>query len=254
MLKTLITFIFSFFIVNLGIARELIVISDLDDTLRMANVESIPRAAVRIIHGVKPFESMQLLLNDIKAQNPEAKFYYISNSLHLFYDAKKWIRNYNFPEGAVLQRPLRVSPKVFKPRELRKIAGIHGRDAQYILFGDNVEKDPEFYQDFLRELAINDAHVFIRDARLIFTQHGPQVSFYQHERQVLTHPSLSMISGPTKALIRAMDLSKLVPKYLFDNLKRRLARACYPGRNNRLCREEAAREVGEIAEDLAGAQ
>ena len=150
-------------------AKELVIISDLDETIRVANIENKAKAGLKLIGGVKPYEGLRAIFNEIKAKNPDAKFYYLSNSYPFLYNGDKWTAENGFPEGKSLQRSLKDKSTEFKPKKLKEIAAAHP-DATFLMFGDNVEHDPQFYREFLADTHITDVQVFIRDARLRFVK------------------------------------------------------------------------------------
>ena len=225
-------------------AKELIIISDLDETLRVANVEHHVKAGLKLIGGVKPYEGMQAIFNEIKAKNPDAKFYYLSNSYPFLYNGEKWTEKHGFPEGVVFQRCLKDKSAEFKPRKLKEIAAAHP-DASLLMFGDNIEHDPKFYREFLAETQITDAQVFIRDARLIFTEE-PGMTYFQTEDQITDDLNMS---AETTAAVRALDFNKLVPKFLLKNLRKRLVETC-KSNGVESCSEAADKRVQEVVETI----
>lgn len=216
------------------LARELVVISDLDETLRVANVEHHVKAGLKLIAGVKPYEGMQAIFAEIKAKNPDAKFYYLSNSFTFLYSGERWTDKHEFPEGVVYQRSLGDQSESFKPKMLKEIAAAHP-GAELLMFGDNIEHDPKFYREFLAETQITDAKVFIRDARLIFSEE-PGMTYFQTENQITDDLNLSQ---ETTDKVRNLPFNKLVPKFLLKNLRKRLIETCKSAPVTGDCREEA---------------
>jgi phosphatidate phosphatase APP1 len=221
-------------------AKELVIISDLDETLRMANAEKLVKAAGKLIIGVKPYEGMRAIFSEIKAKNPEAKFYYLSNSYHFLYNADKWTAKNGFPKGKCFQRRLKKDQsKTFKPRKLKEIASAHP-DASFLLFGDNVEHDPQFYRGLITDSQIADARIFIRDARLVFTQ-KEDMTYFQTEDQITDDLNMS---NETTATVRNLAFNKLVPKFLLKNLQKRLIKECKTAFES--CEQSAKRRVLEV--------
>lgn len=222
------------------LAKELVVISDLDETLRMANAEHLAQAAGKLLVGVKPYPAMQAIFNEIKANHPEVKFYYLSNSYNFLYNADKWTAENGFPKGTSFQRCFKKDEsETFKPIKLREIVAAHP-DATFLLFGDNVENDPKFYRGLMAETQIKDARIFIRDARLIFTQ-ADDMTYYQTEDQITDDLNMS---AATTNLVKNLPFNKLVPKFLLKNLKKRLIKECKTAAVN--CTEAAERRVLEV--------
>ena len=228
-------------------ARELVVISDLDETLRIANVENHAKAGLRLLAGVKPYEGLTTIFQDIKLKNPDAKFYYLSNSYTFLYNGKKWTRDNGLPEGESFQRCLKDKMENFKPEKLREIAKNHP-DATFLMFGDNIEKDPDFYKQFKEENQLHDSQIFIRDARLIFPQENG-FTYFQTDSQIVDDLNVS----PEAALkVNALTLSQMVPRFLFRNLRKRLIQECEAAAGN--CTELADSRIQEVTELLSPAQ
>jgi phosphatidate phosphatase APP1 len=242
-MKQFLVFILVLTHVQLASAKELIIISDLDETIREANIENKTKAGLKLLSGVKAYEGLKIIFNEIKLTNPDVKFYYLSNSYPFLYNGDKWTTKNGFPEGTIYQRCLKDKSDEFKPKKLKEIALAHP-DAQLILFGDNIEHDPGFYKNFLAETQIKDAQVFIRDARLEFTQ-DLGVTYFQTEAQIT---EALEISEATSSAVKNLAFNKLVPKYLLKNLKKRLIKECKQTATN--CSEAASRRVLEVIDLL----
>lgn len=220
-------------------AKELVIISDLDETLRMANIENKAKAGLKLLGGVKPYEGLRSIFNEIKVKNPEATFYYLSNSYPFLYDGDKWTGENDFPEGNILQRCLKDKSMEFKPKKLKEIAAKHP-DATFLMFGDNIEHDPKFYRDFLAETQIKDVQIFIRDARLIFSEEA-NLTYFQTEAQITDDLNMSQ---ETTNIVNTLAFNKLVPRFLLKNLKKRLVKECKNAIGT--CAEAADRRVLEV--------
>ncbi|MBA2406063.1 MAG: DUF2183 domain-containing protein [Bdellovibrionales bacterium] len=225
------------------LAKELVIISDLDETLRIANIENKAKAGLKLVSGVKPYQGLVKIFQEIKAKNPDAIFYYLSNSYPFLYKGDKWVAENDLPEGKVLQRCLKDKSDEFKPRKLKEIAAAHPY-ATFLMFGDNVEHDPKFYRKFLAETQIIDVQVFIRDARLIFTQEE-NMTYFQTEAQITDDLNMS---EETSAAVRNLAFNKLVPKFLLKNLKKRLIKECKTAAVS--CVESAERRVLEVIDQI----
>ncbi len=224
-------------------AKELVIISDLDETIRIANVENKFKAGLNILTGVKPYEGLRAIFKELKRKNPDAKFYYLSNSFPFIYSGRRWTKKNGFPEGTTFQRSLKDKSVNFKPGKLKEIAAAHP-DASFLMFGDNVERDPQFYRDFLAETQIKEAQVFIRDARLIFTQETG-MTYFQTEAQITDE---LMMSDETSSLVKNLAFHKLVPRFLIKNLKKRLIKQCKTTLMS--CEEFATKRVSEVIERI----
>ena len=228
---------------QIALARELVVISDLDETLRMANIEHKLKAGVKLVTGVKPYEGLRAIFNELKAKNPDIKFYYLSNSYPFLYNGDKWTDKNGFPDGVILQRRLKDKSDSFKPRKLKEIAARHP-DASFLLFGDNVEHDPKFYRNFLADSQLNDIQIFIRDARLEFSEE-PNMTYFQTDAQITDDLNMSQ---ETTEIVNNLAFNKLVPRFLLKNLKKRLIKSCKNPLES--CRVEAERRVLQVIDQL----
>ena len=241
-MKFLISLFFILFSYSL-LAKELVIISYLDETLRMADVEKKGKAFLKLVGGVKSYPAMEKIFNHIKNQNPEAKFYYLSNSYTILYNGNRWIKKYNFPVGKVIQRRLfKDKAEIFKPAKLKSIVAAHP-DAHFVMFGDNIEKDPEFYHDLINEMKMKDFDVYIRDARLTYP-HIPGMTVFQNEAQIAP----KLVSTEVESDIRKLGIEKMVPSFLFRNLKSRMMKDCDVTRT--ICRARANLEAQAIREAL----
>lgn len=239
MTSKLTLFFMLFFSAHSLFAKELVIVSDLDETLKMANVEYKTKAALKLITGVKPYEGLKAIFKEL-GQSNEVKFYYLSNSYIFTYSGKIWTQKHGLPAGTVYQRCLKDKSDTFKPKKLREIVAAHP-DASFIFFGDNIERDPKFYGELLAESNI-DARIFIRDARLIFP-YDPQITHYQTEEQITDDLNMSL---QTSTQIHDMEFNKLVPTYLLKNLKKRLIETCKNSKET--CIEVAEKRVQEVIE------
>jgi phosphatidate phosphatase APP1 len=235
----------AFFILSsqLVLAKELVVISDLDETLRMANVEKKFKAGVKIVTGVKVYKGLKSIFQEIKAKNPEVTFYYLSNSYRFLYNGDTWTTKNDLPKGIVYQRAIKDKSDTFKPIKLKEIVGKHP-NASFLLFGDNIERDPIFYRNLIEETKLSDVQVFIRDARLIFNGE-PNMIYYQTEAQITDDLNMS---EATKAFVQNLSFHELVPRFLLKNLEYRIKKSCQGTR--RFCHRLAERKVKEVAETI----
>lgn len=218
--------------------QNYVVIADLDETVRMANVENKPAAGFRLMKGVRPYQGMRLVLQKL-AQRDDVVFVYLSNSFNFLYDAKKWLRKHHLPAGSVYQRMIGDKKKTFKPRILKRLYERYGSSPQYYLFGDNIEDDVRFYRDFLWQKPVFGLAI-IRDAKLEFPAGDGQITYFQHEKQLIQEFELS------PELFQKISSTQLVPTYLKRNLRKRLYRVCRKNQVMSVCQRYSKK----LAQDL----
>lgn len=226
-----------------AVRAELVIISDMDETTRIANIEKKVKAGVKLIGGVKPYEGLKAIYNEIQQTQPDTKFYYLSNSFPFLYDGVKWKKENGFPEGVVMQRCIGDKSDSFKTQKLKEIAAAHP-NASFLLFGDNIEHDPDFYREFAATHPQLNMKIFIRDARLIFPREENMI-YFQTEAQITDDLNMS---EETTQLVKTLPFHKLVPNFLIKNLRKRLIKACKNAVEN--CRETANARVMQVIEEI----
>jgi phosphatidate phosphatase APP1 len=151
---------------SFNLSAKLVIISDLDETLRISKTHNYLLSLTEIIKGVKSFDQMKVLFNQLQ-KDEQADFIYISASYYKFYNGAKWIRKQGFPTGKVYQKPkLTLSSKEFKLQMLEKLFKNGDFDASdnFLFFGDNSSHDEQVYTEFKAKYGLN-GDIFIRDIK-----------------------------------------------------------------------------------------
>lgn len=131
-------------------AAPVVIVSDIDDTLKIAYVKSIPGSIAAAFDTTAVFRGMPALLTAL-AQTNQAPVYYLSNAPESRMGAKhrEFLGNNAFPPGfAILRTDL--DKDVHKITNLRLIARKEQPQIM-ILIGDNGEMDISTYDTFRRE-------------------------------------------------------------------------------------------------------
>ena len=151
-----------------------LVVSDIDDTIKITDVLERPALIARTF--LKPFDAVPGMADLYKRwadQNPSTAFCYMSASpWQLFPALNAFLQDAGFPRGVVELKRFRVkdrsffslfqSPAVFKTPLLDALV----RDfpqRTFILVGDAGEKDPEIYGAFARAHPQQIGHIYIRE-------------------------------------------------------------------------------------------
>lgn len=204
--------------------KEIIVVSDLDETLRQSNVEKILHAGFQLILGVSPYEGLKLILNDIEENKTNVTFYYLSNSYYALYNAQTWLELNGFPKGKIFQRKPTDRSRSFKLYALDEIFQKHPKDAIYWLIGDNVENDPLIYESFSIKYGSKvDVWTFLRDALLNQVQSSEKIRYFIHEKEIQKYFGLS---EQTIDQLKSLPEEEVVPDYLLDNFRNRFLSDC----------------------------
>lgn len=139
-----------------------IVISDIDDTLKISHVLDRLDALDYALLTDNVFGGMSTLFRLIEHQDTTLKFYYVSNAPTdlMQFAHEEFISINNFPEGPVRLRE-GFFQSDFKITEIRKIIQDENPD-DVILIGDNGERDAEIYAQIGFERPGLRFHTYIR--------------------------------------------------------------------------------------------
>lgn len=124
-----------------------IVISDIDDTIKVAHIRSKTDKLITAFKTNNIFLGMADVYEKIKLHNKDAKVFYISNApeslMKLSHHAL--VSNGHFPNDGILLRTKGASETEFKHIALEKLIK-EQNPSTVVLFGDNGEHDVNFYQ------------------------------------------------------------------------------------------------------------
>lgn len=227
-------------------SKEIVIVSDLDETLRRADVEHYVKAGVKLIGGIKPYKGLSEIFRDLADSNADIKFYYLSNSYPFLYNGVKWTQKNNLPEGVVFQRSLKDKSETFKPEKLKEIHSKHP-EAEFLFFGDNVEHDPKFYLEFAKSEGLKNYRILIRDAMFDFPSTS-EITYFQTDKQLIKSFSLKQ---ETEEKIESLSFKELVPKYLLTNYKYRILKECRKSKESQ-CEKKSKEATAEVKEILLG--
>lgn len=159
--------LFSFLTVLLvssfGFAQTLLV-SDVDDTIKLANVQSYAGSARYAVDSKSRFMGMSELYQLLLLDNPDLQIVYLTKApswlmqkTHL-----SFLKNGKFPEGRYIPRK-DLTGSNHKIETLRALLP-EIRPKKVILIGDNGEKDATIYRQIVSEFASTgiEFHQFIR--------------------------------------------------------------------------------------------
>ena len=179
-MKHFVVVFFVLLIVQLSNSKTLIV-SDVDDTIKVAHVLYKTDALLRATDATTPFVGMAQLYEAIIQQAPsQTKMVYLSNAPELVLDSpimrqshERFLAANHFPVGdLILRDQLPVSShKLTKIRELI----LNEKPDQVILFSDNGESDADVYHQITIENAANSIH-FVTFIRLLYSSHASILS------------------------------------------------------------------------------
>ncbi|MBF0361636.1 MAG: hypothetical protein HQK49_11530 [Oligoflexia bacterium] len=140
---------------NQNSLANVIVVSDLDDTLRMTDVRNTGNAIVNHIIGIRPFQMLIDIYQQIKeyyeSTGDQVMFYYLSSSPRIV-DIKDWLKFHGAPEGIVRQRGFLEffeRGSKYKSKELKKFLKQYIEQHKIRSFAKNFVESEEF-RDLLK--------------------------------------------------------------------------------------------------------
>lgn len=208
---------------------KLVVVTDIDDTIRKSNVLNLLDAFKRL-KNPKPFGKLRDIFIELKANadisGEKIEFAYISASLKLFYNADMWLKKYHFPKGHVKQKKLFANKFKYKLSAIKMfLKKINFKsDDTLLLFGDNSEVDAEVYSEVVNQLRPRNFKIFIRDIKMktvpIFgtesiSCNDQYIKYFISEIEILRDDNFSFISDELSSEVSLeFDNSKLIPNYM----------------------------------------
>jgi phosphatidate phosphatase APP1 len=228
-----------YFFVTSSIFARVIVISDIDDTIKKSN--SMGGASqVYYFLKMKSYPLMSLIYKDIQEKyiDDGVSFYYVSAAPDFIYDQDKWLEKKGFPFGESFLRK-RLSDKTYeyKMRMIRSLLLNVTKEDTLLFFGDNSSHDPQVYLDIIKEYDLNNTRVFIRDVSTLNTfpfytneiESRKKIQYFFSEKELLKI-GLPLSHSTVNEINKYNELQTLVPLYTLETLKKRM-------RDNKLCRK-----------------
>ena len=233
----------SFFSYSLAGFSKTIIVTDIDDTIKMANTMG---GIGGIYHFLKkkPYEYTRDLYNEInqyeQAQGEETLFYYVSAAPEFTFDAPAWLKLNKFPIGPTFLKNRQNGGETYayKYRTIKTIIEQELKqdpDLKVIFFGDNSQHDAQVYYDLKKDMNLSNSLIYIRDVSTEATEFDselpvvklPGVIYFFSEMELTREASLffmsrSLIDGITKVY----DSKSIIPPYTFDTLVNRLKKIC----------------------------
>lgn len=216
-------FMMVLFLPLIGHSR-VVVVSDIDDTIRVSEVRYLGRLAYNHFWGAPAFTRLVDIYWDIKnyyeSEKERVEFYYLTASSVIF-DVKSWLIEHNLPNGFVQQKPLSylfTSTKTYKldmlTKKLRDLKGETEGNLTIYMFGDTGQYDPYVYHEVQNKNEFKDLFTFHSFSRVVYNEVPTldEFLFFKTEADLLSHPFLSpVISQETRTkILEDKENNKLV--------------------------------------------
>jgi phosphatidate phosphatase APP1 len=138
-----------------------LIVSDIDDTIKITNVLSKPKSMINAFLSRRAFSGMSELYQELNV--PETTIYYVSGSpLFLKHKIENFLDFNDFPQAQnVILKNTSVSTYDYKVRAIRNLILKMNPD-KIILIGDDTQFDPEVYDTVAKENTATVESIYIR--------------------------------------------------------------------------------------------
>lgn len=226
---------------SFSVFSKILVVSDIDDTIRKTNTLNFYESVNSIKKNDVAFSELKQIYSQMdfhysKDASKDVDFYYVSAAPACVTSYQRWLELEQFPMGKLFQRPcdgsllVRGNTERFKFKIITNILNNAGRIDQVFLFGDNSSYDASIYKKIKAEWKKTPIQIFIRDIRVEATYMDKNlpikklgsVNYFLTEKDLLKYSAFDFLSNEQrKKIVLDFKNAKLFPNYLYENLAKR---------------------------------
>lgn len=160
--------IFSFLFVSSVFAKNITIVSDLDDTLKVTNVENWAAAVRNALFSTKAFRGMPTLVQEMESYSNDlyilsASPKMLSERVDDFLNVNKIVTKDVFLRGIFGEDP---DKEKYKLEKIQYVLN-NSQEDKLILIGDNMELDPKVYVKIKQQNPNRVAAIYIHKAKNI---------------------------------------------------------------------------------------
>ena len=208
----------SFLLVLSSSASALIIVSDLDDTIKVTNTRNLRAAAYNAVFSSKAYAGMPELMNEMNSYTNG--LYYVSASPKLLTSRiQRFFRKNNLTVEGFYARSLRQlgDKEIFKINAITDV--LETTEEDVILIGDDSELDEKVYQHIKAEFPNRVIATYIHnvynseqltEASRYFTAFDIAVSEYHALRM-----TLSQVVAISKTLLLEKNMKNYIPNFAY---------------------------------------
>lgn len=143
---------FILFLAGSFASAKVLVVADIDDTLKVTNVRSVWGSASSFFDDTSRFAGMADLFNALKDSHAEIEFHYVSLAPEALMSERhqEFLEENNFPITALHTNPGLTQDPQLKQKVIRQLVK-ETQPELIIYFGDNGQFDPLVYSQMARE-------------------------------------------------------------------------------------------------------
>lgn len=200
-------------------AKNITIISDLDDTLKMTNVSNWTQAVRNALFSKKAFGEMPMLLEEMESYSND--LYILSASPKILNQrVESFLETHKLNPKEVFLRKIisRESKEEYKTSKVEYVLE-NSEDDKLILIGDNVELDPVVYTKIQKKYPHRIAAIYIHKVedkeKLAGTiEYNTAYDIALNEYKAKRMSFLQVVNIGQKILF-SRDLEKFLPKFVF---------------------------------------
>lgn len=162
--KVLAGFALGLFAVQVAEAATVRIVSDIDDTTKIANVGSPLKMLWNSMFSNRAFVGMKELYTSFSLERAYAFHYLTAASAVMRADVRDFLETNGFPEGEIKTRPIFRDLYSHKFGYLKELLETYPED-QFILIGDDGQKDAEIYDEIYRYAPERFLAIYIRKVK-----------------------------------------------------------------------------------------
>jgi hypothetical protein len=179
---------FSILFFSSAVSAKLIVVSDIDDTIRRTETLNPGRGLLNLMkNSVPAYEGIRKIYWDLWATRTDITFYYVSSSIKDIYDADDWLSLAFFPVGQMIQKTrdqfFDISEKKYKVDAIVNYIKNEPPETEYYFLGDTTFLDEEIYKEVIKRLNLKHTTIFIHDVK-------GDIAFKSLSAEVTIHPNV----------------------------------------------------------------
>jgi hypothetical protein len=231
---SLFSFLSAVFLSQAVLAQTLFV-SDVDDTIKLANVHSYKDMVTYALDEKSRFMGMSDLYNLVVQDNSDIKMVYLSKAPTWIMQGRhqSFLKNGRFPQGQYIGRS-EFSGDVHKLESLRKLVR-EVRPRKVILIGDNGEADPQVYTQIAQEFR-SEGILFFQFIRVVYSKNilnlDPGGMPLAYEQTGIVTPIEIALELESNGLLTTSSVKKLIatkgPDLVNEKLKEKNAEYAFP--------------------------
>lgn len=206
------------FLLTLNIfAADYVLVTDLDDTLKITNGKSTPSMVFNAFFRQKVFAGMTTLFKELQVENIEKSYILTASPGLVGYNVRKLVRKNNIKMDVIYTSRIKELRKKIEYKLARLETIIRDTKGKLILFGDNQSHDPEIYLEIKKRYPNRIAKIYIHKVQTTPIPNGAfeyitPVEVAMDLDNLLSEAQIDKVS---KSVLYNRKFKRVIPKFSF---------------------------------------